>query len=63
MAMHVVQNMKLPVIRCHREHGGKRNLARPEGFERALPNFVIEGVEGLVDALQVAQALDGGDIG
>jgi len=29
-------------------------MARPEGFERALPTFVIEGVEALVEALRAA---------
>jgi hypothetical protein len=29
-------------------------MARPEGFEHALPTIVIEGVEELVDALQAA---------
>ena len=29
-------------------------MARPEGSERALPTFVIEGVEGLIEALGAA---------
>ncbi len=29
-------------------------MARPEGFERALPTFVIEGVDVLVEALRAA---------
>jgi hypothetical protein len=29
-------------------------MARPEGFEHALPTIVIEGVEELVDALRAA---------
>jgi hypothetical protein len=29
-------------------------VARPEGFERTPPTFVIEGVEALVDALRAA---------
>ena len=31
-----------------------RALARPEGFERALPTIVFEGVEELVGALRAA---------
>ena len=30
------------------------DLARPEGFEHALPTIVIEGVEELVEALRAA---------
>jgi hypothetical protein len=29
-------------------------MARPEGFERSLPTFVIEGVAALVEALRAA---------
>jgi hypothetical protein len=29
-------------------------VARPEGSERALPTFVIEGVEALVEVLRAA---------
>jgi hypothetical protein len=29
-------------------------MARPEGFEHALPTFEIEGVEELVEALRAA---------
>lgn len=31
-----------------------RELARPEGFGRASPTIVIEGVEELVEALRAA---------
>jgi hypothetical protein len=34
--------------------GGSEAMAGPEGFERALPTFVIEGVEALVAALHAA---------
>jgi hypothetical protein len=29
-------------------------MARPEGFERALPTFVIDGVDELLEALRAA---------
>lgn len=32
----------------------QQGLARPEGSERALPTFVIEGVAELVEALRAA---------
>ena len=41
--------------RLHVSHMSRlKNMARPEGSERALPSFVIEGVEELVAALLAA---------
>ena len=43
----------LPLIASAEAHT-QVGMARPEGSERALPTFVIEGVAGLVEVLLAA---------